>query len=56
MDNLAQNQKQRTDKAFALCGVVKVERSVTTVCPKCGGSPIEHVNINKHCPYCDHYW
>ena len=27
-----------------------------SVCPECGGSPVEKININNHCPYCDHNW
>ena len=26
------------------------------ICPNCGGSPVEKMNITMHCTYCDHYW
>jgi hypothetical protein len=34
----------------------KIEMETDGVCRFCGGSPIENVDGQNHCPYCDKYW
>ena len=29
---------------------------INLVCPFCEGSPVEKVEGENHCPYCDKYW
>lgn len=33
-----------------------LQRVSISVCPSCGGSPIEENGASKHCPYCDFYF
>ena len=32
------------------------KRTNKSVCPKCGGSPIEQHGADKYCPYCEYWW
>jgi hypothetical protein len=37
-------------------GKLPIPHVSNLICPNCGGSPVEKMDITMHCTYCDHWW
>ena len=59
MDEMTEKQEEAT-RIIEAIGTTTLNECyvpvINLVCPFCGGSPVEKISGENHCPYCDKYW